>query len=165
MPMGAIELIDTVGLDVAAGVGRELAPFLGLSLPAAFAQGPVAGQRGKKDGQGLYRWVDGKPLKPALPKGYAAPEDLADRLLLPLINEAVACLHQGVVADADLLDAGAIFGIGFAPFRGGPIAYVRSEGAEALLARLAALEASHGPRFAPRPGWDDPALRGAMGSS
>ncbi len=159
MPMGAIELIDTVGLDVAAGVGRELAPFLGLSLPTAFAAGPAPGQRGKKDGQGLYRWVGGKPIKPALPKGTAMPEDLQDRLILPLLNEAVACLHEGVVADAELLDAGAIFGIGFAPFRGGPISHIRAVGAEALLARLATLEASHGPRFAPRPGWDDPALR------
>ena len=61
MPMGPIELIDTVGLDVAAGVGRELGPFLGLEVPALFAAGPEAGKRGKKDGQGLYPWKDGKP--------------------------------------------------------------------------------------------------------
>jgi 3-hydroxyacyl-CoA dehydrogenase/enoyl-CoA hydratase/3-hydroxybutyryl-CoA epimerase len=118
MPMGPIELIDTVGLDVAAGVGAELAPFLGLPIPAALSAPPEAGKRGKKDGQGLYKWVDGKPHKPELPKDYNAPDDLEDRLILPLLNEAVACLHDGVGTDAVLLDAGVIVGTGFAPFRG-----------------------------------------------
>ena len=89
------------------------------------------GKRGKKDGQGLYTWEDGKPQKPEVdPKDYVAPEDLEDRLILPLLNEAVACLHDGVVDDADLLDAGVIFGTGFAPFRGGPIQYIRDTGVE-----------------------------------
>jgi 3-hydroxyacyl-CoA dehydrogenase/enoyl-CoA hydratase/3-hydroxybutyryl-CoA epimerase len=83
-----------------------------------------------------------------------APPDLEDRLVLPLLNEAVAALHDGVVADADLLDAGVIFGTGFAPFRGGPIQYIREAGARALLDRLRALQSRHGERFAPRPGWD-----------
>lgn len=161
MPMGPIELIDTVGLDVASGVGRELAPFLGLSIPAALATPPEQGKRGKKDGQGLYAWENGKPKKPELPKDYKAPEDLEDRLILPLLNEAVAALHDGVVADADLLDAGVIFGTGFAPFRGGPIQYIRETGADALLAKLQALHAKYGERFAPRPGWDSPQLRRA----
>jgi len=160
MPMGPIELVDTVGLDVAAGVGAELAPFLGLPIPAALATPPDAGRRGKKDGQGIYKWENGKPVKPEVPQGYAAPDDLEDRLILPLLNEAVACLHDGVVADADLLDAGVIFGTGFAPFRGGPIQYIRETGADVLLQRLRQLQARHGARFAPRPGWDDPRLRG-----
>ena len=79
--------------------------------------------------------------------------------MLPLLNEAVACLHDGVVTDAELLDAGVIFGTGFAPFRGGPIQYIRDTGAEVLLARLRALQAAHGDRFAPRQGWDSAALR------
>nr|WP_295374906.1 3-hydroxyacyl-CoA dehydrogenase NAD-binding domain-containing protein [Pseudoxanthomonas sp.] len=158
MPMGPIELIDTVGLDVAAGVGHELAPFLGLTVPAALGN-VENGKRGKKDGQGLYKWENGKPVKPDVPQDYKAPEDLEDRLILPLLNEAVACLHDGVVADGDLLDAGVIFGTGFAPFRGGPIQYIRSAGADALLARLKALQSRHGDRFAPRPGWDSEALR------
>jgi 3-hydroxyacyl-CoA dehydrogenase/enoyl-CoA hydratase/3-hydroxybutyryl-CoA epimerase len=160
MPMGPIELVDTVGLDVAAGVGHELAPFLGLPIPAALATPPDAGRRGKKDGQGIYKWENGKPVKPEVPQGYTAPDDLEDRLILPLLNEAVACLHDGVVSDADLLDAGVIFGTGFAPFRGGPIQYIRETGADVLLQRLRQLEARHGARFAPRPGWDNPALRG-----
>jgi len=159
MPMGPIELIDTVGLDVASGVGQELAPFLGLQIPPALATPPEPGKRGKKDGQGLYAWADGKPKKPEVPKDYKTPGDLEDRLILPLLNEAVAALHDGVVADADLLDAGVIFGTGFAPFRGGPIRYIRETGADAVLARLQALQATHGDRFAPRPGWDSPALR------
>ncbi len=159
MPMGPIELIDTVGLDVAAGVGAELAPFLGLSIPAAFQSPPEAGKRGKKDGQGLYEWKDGKAVNPDIPADYTVPEDLQDRLILPLINEAVACLNDGVVEDADLLDAGVIFGTGFAPFRGGPIQYVRETGVDAVLDRLKALQAAHGDRFASRPGWDNAALR------
>jgi 3-hydroxyacyl-CoA dehydrogenase/enoyl-CoA hydratase/3-hydroxybutyryl-CoA epimerase len=158
MPMGPIELIDTVGLDVAAGVGAELAPFLGLTVPAALST-VEPGKRGKKDGQGLYKWENGRAQKPELPKDYKAPTDLEDRLILPLINEAVACLHDGVVSDGDLLDAGVIFGTGFAPFRGGPIQYVRETGVENVLARLQQLQARYGDRFAPRPGWDSAALR------
>ena len=159
MPMGPIELIDTVGLDVAVGVGAELAPFLGLPIPASLSSPPEAGKRGKKDGQGLYTWTEGKAKKPEVAKDYQVPADLEDRLILPLINEAVAALHDGVVADADLLDAGVIFGTGFAPFRGGPIQYVRETGVDVVLARLKALQAVHGDRFAPRPGWDSPELQ------
>ena len=160
MPMGPIELIDTVGLDVAYGVGQELAPFLGLAIPPALSQPPEAGKRGKKDGQGLYAWENGKARKPEVPKDYKVPADLEDRLILPLLNEAVAALHEGVVADADLLDAGVIFGTGYAPFRGGPIQTIRETGADVLLDRLKALQAKYGDRFAPRPGWDNPVLRG-----
>ena len=162
MPMGPIELIDTVGLDVAAGVAAELSPFLGLQVPAALAA-VEPGKRGKKDGEGLYKWTQtekgSRAVKPDVPAGYQAPSDLEDRLILPLLNESVACLHEGVVADADLLDAGVIFGTGFAPFRGGPIMHVRATGADALFERLKTLQARHGDRFAPRPGWDAPALR------
>ena len=160
MPMGPIELIDTVGLDVAAGVGKELAPFLGLPIPAALSAPPEAGKRGKKDGQGLYKWENGKAVKPEVANGYQAPSDLEDRLVLPLLNEAVACLHDGVVSDTDLLDAGVIFGTGFAPFRGGPIEYIKATGADALVEKLKALQGRYGDRFAPRPGWDSPLLRG-----
>lgn len=158
MPMGPIELLDTVGLDVAAGVGKELAPFLGLQIPAALA-GVEPGKRGKKDGQGIYSWENGRAKKQEVAKDYQAPSDLEDRLILPLLNEAVACLHDGVVADADLLDAGVIFGTGFAPFRGGPIQHIRATGADELVEKLKVLQARYGDRFAPRPGWDLPVLR------
>ncbi len=152
MPMGPIELVDTVGLDVAASVGKIMADFHGQSLPDAFKVEP--GKRGKKDGQGLYTWKDGRAVKPEVPKDYQAPEDLEDRLILPLLNEAVSCLHDGVVADADLLDAGVIFGTGFAPFRGGPIQHIKAVGAQKLVARLEVLSARYGGRFKPRAGWD-----------
>ena len=158
MPMGPIELIDTVGLDVALSVGRELGPFLGLELPNGIADKVEGGKRGKKDGQGFYVWKDGRPEKPKVDPGYRAPADLEDRLILPILNEAVACLHDGVVADADLLDAGVIFGTGFAPFRGGPIQYLRTIGAGVLRERLEALAHAHGARFAPKQGWFNPAL-------
>jgi 3-hydroxyacyl-CoA dehydrogenase/enoyl-CoA hydratase/3-hydroxybutyryl-CoA epimerase len=162
MPMGPIELVDTVGLDVAASVGKIMAQFHGQPLPAAF--NVEAGKRGKKDGQGLYKWVQtekgSKAVKPEVAKDYQVPSDLEDRLILPLLNEAVACLHDGVVSDSDLLDAGVIFGTGFAPFRGGPIEYIKATGADALVEKLKTLQGRHGDRFAPRPGWDSPTLRG-----
>lgn len=159
MPMGPIELADTVGLDVAASVGKELGPFLGLEIPHGLDTLLDAGKRGKKTGEGFYRWENGKPIKPEVDAKYQAPDDIEDRMILPMVNEAVACLHDGVVDDADLCDAGVIFGTGFAPFRGGPIQYIRETGVETIKARLAKLAASHGERFAPRPGWDNPALR------
>ncbi|MCX7032682.1 MAG: 3-hydroxyacyl-CoA dehydrogenase NAD-binding domain-containing protein [Arenimonas sp.] len=152
MPMGPIELVDTVGLDVAASVGKIMADFHGQALPDAFKV--EEGKRGKKDGQGLYKWENGRAIKPEVPKDYQAPEDLEDRLILPLLNEAVSCLHDGVVADADLLDAGVIFGTGFAPFRGGPMQHIKAVGADKLKARLDVLANRYGGRFKPRAGWD-----------
>jgi 3-hydroxyacyl-CoA dehydrogenase/enoyl-CoA hydratase/3-hydroxybutyryl-CoA epimerase len=150
--MGPIELVDTVGLDVAASVGKIMAEFHGQPLPDGLAV--EDGKRGKKDGVGLYTWKDGRAVKPDVPADYKAPADLEDRLILPLINEAVSCLHDGTVADADLLDAGVIFGTGFAPFRGGPISHAKAVGPAVLKAKLEALAAEHGTRFSPRPGWD-----------
>jgi 3-hydroxyacyl-CoA dehydrogenase/enoyl-CoA hydratase/3-hydroxybutyryl-CoA epimerase len=152
MPMGPIELVDTVGLDVAASVGKIMADFHGQTLPDAFKVEP--GKRGKKDGQGLYKWENDRAVKPPVPADYQVPADLEDRLILSMLNEAVSCLHDGVVADADLLDAGVIFGTGFAPFRGGPIEYIKTVGADKLKAKLEQLAARYGSRFLPRPGWD-----------
>lgn len=152
MPMGPIELVDTVGLDVAASVGKIMAEFHGQAVPEAFKV--EDGKRGKKDGQGLYKWENGKAIKPELPKDYQAPADLQDRLVFALLNEAVSCLHQGVVADEDLLDAGVIFGTGFAPFRGGPIAHIKAVSVQVCLEKLKLLEAKYGARFAPKAGWE-----------
>ncbi|MDE2220775.1 MAG: hypothetical protein KGJ52_10395, partial [Gammaproteobacteria bacterium] len=76
-----------------------------------------------------------------------------DRLILALLNECAACLREQVVADADLLDAGVVFGTGFAPFRGGPLNYARTRGVAAVVARLSELEQRHGARFHPDAGW------------
>jgi len=152
MPMGPVELADTVGLDVALHVGRILAAAFGKQAPEQVAKLVEAKQLGRKSGRGFYQWVDGKPIKPDAGKA-KPPADLTDRLILPMLNESVACLREGVVGEPDLLDAGVIFGTGFAPFRGGPLTYARSRGIATVVQRLTALEKTHGPRFRPDPGW------------
>ena len=111
------------------------------------------GLLGRKSGHGYYRWEDGKAIKPA--PGSDVPKDIEDRLILPMVNEAVACLHDEIVADADLLDAGVIFGTGFAPFRGGPLNYARERGTTAVVIRLNELAKVYGERFEPHNGWSD----------
>jgi len=118
MPMGPIELADTVGLDICVAVGRMLGS--GTEVPHRLAERVAAGQLGRKTGQGFYAWAGGKPKKNS---AGAVPAGLAQRLVDPLVAEAQAALEQGIVADSDLVDAGAIFGTGFAPFRGGPLHY------------------------------------------
>ena len=125
MPMGPIELIDTVGLDIAVAAGKALAGAEAV-LPRALADKVAAGQLGKKSGQGFYRWEAGKARKAVAP---AVPEGLARRILAPLLAAADDCVAGGVVADADLADAGVIFGTGFAPFTGGPLHHSRAAGA------------------------------------
>jgi 3-hydroxyacyl-CoA dehydrogenase/enoyl-CoA hydratase/3-hydroxybutyryl-CoA epimerase len=159
MPIGPIELADTVGLDVCLHVGRILAEASGRPSPEALVPLVEAGNLGRKSGRGLYEWQSGKAVKPA-PGPAGAPDDLADRLLLPMVNESVAVLREGVVADEDLVDAGLIFGSGFAPFRGGPLRYARERGCGEIVARLEELEAVHGPRFRPDPGWEQFTGRG-----
>ncbi len=151
MPMGPIELADTVGLDVASHVGRILAEAFGLPVPRGTAELIAAGHVGRTSGRGYYSWQDGKPVKPAA--AGLAPDDLTDRLVLQYLNEAVACLRENIVEDADLLDAGMIFGTGFAPFRGGPLHYARARGVPAIVTRLEQLAARYGPRFKPDAGW------------
>jgi len=153
MPMGPIELADTVGLDVASHVGKILSAAFGLPVPRGTAELLAAGHVGRKSGRGYYEWRDGKPVKPQA-EGHA-PDDLVDRMILQYLNEAVACLREGVVEDADLLDAGMIFGTGFAPFRGGPLHYARARGVPSIVARLEVLAAKYGERFEPDAGWRD----------
>jgi len=112
----------------------------------------AARKLGRKSGEGFYLWQDGKPLrKPA--SAAQAPRDLRDRLLLSMVNEAQAALREGIVADADLVDAGLIFGAGFAPFRGGPMAWAAHEGRDAVRVRLGELAGTAGVRFTPDAGW------------
>ena len=153
MPMGPLELADTVGLDVCLHVGRILANASGRPAPEAVEPLVKAGKLGRKTGAGLYEWKEGKAVKPSAGDA-KAPDDLEDRLMLPMVNEAVAILREGVVADEDLIDAGVIFGSGFAPFRGGPLRYARERGVAEVRRRLEELERRHGPRFRPDPGWD-----------
>ena len=122
MPMGPIELVDMVGLDVAMAAGRSLASAAE-EPPRCLLERFAAGQLGKKAGRGFYEYRAGKPAK-ARPG--AVPAGLAERLLQPLLERAQQLVAEGVVADADLADAGIIFGTGFAPFTGGPLNYLRS---------------------------------------
>jgi 3-hydroxyacyl-CoA dehydrogenase/enoyl-CoA hydratase/3-hydroxybutyryl-CoA epimerase len=154
MPMGPIELADVVGLDVLLHVGEIQSRELNRETPKFLAtvRELVAQHKlGRKSGQGFYTWRDGKVVRP--PHTAAPPPDLTDRLILALVNESVACLREGIVEDADLIDAGVIFGTGFAPFRGGPIAYARHRGREHIVARLQQLALHYGSRFAPDSGW------------
>jgi 3-hydroxyacyl-CoA dehydrogenase/enoyl-CoA hydratase/3-hydroxybutyryl-CoA epimerase len=153
MPMGPIELADVVGLDVCLHVGKVLAEAFGRSAPDILATQVGLKKLGRKSGEGFYRWVDGRPLRPDSAPAQP-PADLEDRLMLSLVNESVACLREKVIDDADLLDAGAIFATGFAPFRGGPLQYARQRGAAQVRARLLELQQRHGERFRPDPGWD-----------
>lgn len=116
MPMGPIELIDTVGLDIAMAAGRQLAD--GAAPPRCLQERIEQGQLGKKNGQGFYRWLDGKAQRAAAGN---VPAGLAERLIAPLVERTQGLVDAGVVADADLADAGVIFGTGFAPFSGGPL--------------------------------------------
>jgi 3-hydroxyacyl-CoA dehydrogenase/enoyl-CoA hydratase/3-hydroxybutyryl-CoA epimerase len=152
MPMGPIELTDVVGLDVSLHVGRVLAGALQRRVPDILVKRVEQKKLGRKSGEGFYVWRDGKPVKPESAQ-FAMPADLEDRLILPMLNEAVACLREGVIEDADLLDAGAIFATGFAPFRGGPLHYAAERGIAGVTARLEELARRYGERFRPDPGW------------
>ena len=125
MPMGPLELMDLVGLDIANHVGKELslAPKDGNVLDSLVQQGKL----GKKTGEGFYVWEQGKPKREAVSYDQAELERLGRDLVKPLLDEAERALKDGVVADADHVDAGVIFGTGFAPFRGGPLHYRRTQ--------------------------------------
>ncbi len=152
MPMGPVELVDSVGIDVALHVSKVLGAAMNRPVPEILANMVENGQLGRKSGEGFYRWVEGKVQKPSVDAA-AVPADIEDRLILAMVNEAVACLSDGVVRDPDLLDAGVIFGTGFAPFRGGPLNYARERGVATIVSRLESLAQTYGERFTPHPGW------------
>ena len=157
MPMGPIELLDSVGIDVALHVSEVLGKALDRPVPPQLSDMVEKKQLGRKSGRGFYVWEEGRAVKEAEPEKAedAAAADICDRLMLPLVNEAVACLHEGVVEDADLLDAGVIFGTGFAPFRGGPLKYARDRGADDVRQTLERLQQQHGDRFRAHDGWSE----------
>ena len=121
MPMGPIELVDTVGLDIALAAGRQLADDA--EAPASLLQRVDAGHLGKKTGQGFYAWVDGRPQKS---RAGPVPDDLAEKLIRPLLDRTQQLVAGNLVADKDLADAGVIFGTGFAPFTGGPLHWLEN---------------------------------------
>ena len=117
MPMGPIELADTVGLDIALAAGRQLSDVA--SPPKCLMERVEQGHLGKKSGHGFYAWSKGAIANRS--DVAAIPEGLAESLIAPLVDRTEALVQAGVIADADLADAGVIFSTGFAPFRGGPL--------------------------------------------
>ncbi len=162
-PVGPITLYDEVGLDVAQKAGKILAAaFADRMQPSTVLDRMVEdGRLGRKNGRGFFTYgEDGKKAGPdesvyaaiggpaarTLPRG-----EIQDRLGLMMVNEALRTLEEGVLRSARDGDVGAVLGIGFPPFRGGPFWYVDQTGAQNVLERMWALEAKHGPRFAPAP--------------
>ncbi|MEK4031816.1 3-hydroxyacyl-CoA dehydrogenase NAD-binding domain-containing protein [Methylocystis sp. IM2] len=153
MPMGPAEVADRVGLDICLEVADRLKESVDLlpEVPTWLRDKVKKGELGLKSGKGLYEYSAGKPKKrDAAPE----PDDaMTDRLVLPLVNACVECLRKGIVADQDLIDVAMIFATGFAPFRGGPLHYAKTRGAEAVVTALQGLSQKHGSRFAPDAGW------------
>jgi 3-hydroxyacyl-CoA dehydrogenase/enoyl-CoA hydratase/3-hydroxybutyryl-CoA epimerase len=126
MPMGPVELADTVGLDVGLGVmgtlgGEEAAPDAEV-LKSYIDQGKL----GKKSGEGFYKWKKGRAEKDRDALEGINLVTLGEELMKPYFDECRACLADGIVDGRDAVDAGMIFGTGFAPFRGGPLFYLEN---------------------------------------
>ena len=154
MPMGPVELADQVGLDICVAVGDSLRASLARPMPEVpgWLRARIdEGKLGRKTGEGFYVWQDGKPQKRG--GGTDIPEELPDRLILPMLDACVECLRESVVESEDIVDGAIVFGTGFAPFRGGPMRYARQRGTGAIVQRLRQLAQAHGPRFEPDEGW------------
>lgn len=163
-PVGPITLLDEVGLDIAGKSGPIMAAAFGDRMqPSVTLQRVIeSGRLGRKAKRGFYRY-DAKGKRLGVDEGIAAltpaggarrslPDDeIQRRTVLPMLNEAVRCLEEGVIRSARDGDIGAIFGIGFPPFRGGPFRYLDTLGAASVVQQLDALEARFPGRFAPAP--------------
>ncbi len=163
MPMGPLELADRVGLDICLEVARLLHERLDNPLPEVpswLIQKVEAGETGRKAGRGLYEYDEnGRPKREEVKVAEdaetpRADADMADRLILPMLNTIVRCLREGIVENEEIADGAMIFGTGFAPFRGGPLHYARKRGVEEVVLKLRELEERYGERFAPDSGWE-----------
>jgi 3-hydroxyacyl-CoA dehydrogenase/enoyl-CoA hydratase/3-hydroxybutyryl-CoA epimerase len=158
MPMGPIELADQVGLDICLDVGDMLRAKFGDLLPdppSWLREKVERGELGRKSGKGFYIWTNGNVDKrPPSPHAPHPTDEMIDRLILPMSNVCVACLREGIVDHADLVDGAMIFGTGYAPFRGGPLNYARTRGVENVVSALRTLSQKFGGRFAPDAGWE-----------
>ncbi len=161
-PVGPVTLLDEVGIDVAAHVAVDLGQAFesrGLGASSVLPMLIEAGFGGRKNKKGFFVYDAGKGPKPVNEEIYAFfggserkqldKREMADRLALLMVNEAVHCLSEGVLSSARDGDLGAILGLGFPPFRGGPFHFVDSEGADVVVDRLRELRELHGPRFEP----------------
>ncbi len=168
MPVGPFELLDQVGLDVAAHIEESMQPAFGERFQPnpAFARMCELRWLGQKSGTGFYRYF-GEKKKENLEVFAELPGDLKakrvnleigdgpllgearDRMVLLMVNEAAACLGEELVNDPDTIDLALVFGTGWAPHRGGPLHYADSRGLGEVVRRLAELARRHGPRFEP----------------
>lgn len=156
MPMGPIHLADAVGLDICHSVAKILSNALGLHMPEVLSEMVERGDLGVKSGKGFYHYKKSKPVAAKETKESPLTEqEVQDRMILRLLNECVACLREGIVDDSALLDAGMIFGTGFAPFHGGPIHYLEDRGITETHKLLEQHEQRYGERFKPDEGWKD----------
>jgi len=153
MPMGPIELADTVGLDVCLSVAKILSATSDTPVPEQLEHMVKSGHLGKKNNKGFYIYKNGKAQKDTT-TSYKDMRYLQQRLILIFINEATACLRDNVVESEELLDAGVIFGTGFAPFRGGPIKYIHDSGKHDLQINMEKLKEELGERYTPDNGWN-----------
>jgi 3-hydroxyacyl-CoA dehydrogenase/enoyl-CoA hydratase/3-hydroxybutyryl-CoA epimerase len=168
MPMGPLELLDQIGLDVAAHVAKSMPPEVANRFPAnpVFQKMFERGWLGQKKGSGFYVYKgkkkephaqilhalreQSKSLMATLPPATQLRE-ARERMVLLMLNEAAACLDEGL-ADADTIDLAMVLGTGWAPYRGGPLHYLRERGETAVVKSLRALAERLGPRFEPCPG-------------
>ncbi|UJF24483.1 3-hydroxyacyl-CoA dehydrogenase NAD-binding domain-containing protein [Suttonella sp. R2A3] len=157
MPMGPIELADSVGLDVCQAIAGTMSAFIDYEGESQLDRLVAAGHLGRKSGKGFYEYVDGKAQKDAVSADQATLDKLQERMIMAFLNACAWCLREGVVEDEDLVDAGCVFGTGFAPFRGGPMNVARTIGHAEVVKRLEALVSEHGERFSPDPWWSDKA--------
>lgn len=159
-PVGPITLMDEVGIDVGGKVGLVLSQAFGARMAPSEAMRRVveSGRTGRKGGSGFYQYGGGKKREVDTSIyeviGSAArlevePEEIVERCVLAMVNEAALCLEEGILRSARDGDIGAVFGIGFPPFRGGPFRYVDSEGADDIVQRLEVLNGRFPPRFEP----------------
>jgi 3-hydroxyacyl-CoA dehydrogenase/enoyl-CoA hydratase/3-hydroxybutyryl-CoA epimerase len=156
MPMGPIELADTVGLDICLHVAEMLKASLDRPAPDlshVLKEMVEKGKLGRKSGNGFYDWKKGEAVK-AKEVPEPTPE-MTDRLILPMVDVCMACLREGVVADEDTVDGAMIFATGFAPFRGGPMHYARARGVADVRQTLWQFSQRFGERFRPDPAWND----------
>ena len=154
MPMGPVTLADQVGLDIGLQVATSLRDTLDkpmADISDTLRKKVEDADLGRKTGKGFYDWSDGAPHPNADMEN--APEDLTDRLILPMLDACVEVLRRGVAESEDQVDGAMIFATGWPPFRGGPMHYARARGVAGIVTRLKELEKSHGPRFAPDEGW------------
>lgn len=161
MPVGPIELADTVGLDICLSVAETLSGPLGVPVPQELRDLVAQGRLGKKTGHGFYRYdAKGRPRRSRRSSDGRLPRHLPimERLVLRLLNEAMVCLREEIVGGPDAVDAGLVYGAGFAPYLGGPMRYAESLGATGIGHSLYRLSQEYGERFTPDPGWSQPEL-------